>query len=50
MNDEQFKELVKALRIEGKKEDHKIIDKNLSLDELKKLAGQIMFSMTQEED
>lgn len=47
MTDEQFKKLMKALGRKDKKEDHKMIDKNLSQDELKKQLGEIIFSMAQ---
>lgn len=50
MDDKQFQELLKSLGIKDEKEDHKTIDKYTTIDELKKLAGKIIFSMVQGED
>lgn len=50
MTDKEFNKLLKSLGIKDKEDDRKKIDKNLSPDELKKLAGEIIFSMAQGED
>lgn len=53
MTDKEFQELqelLKSLGIKDEKENHKTIDKYTTIDELKKLAGKIIFSMAQDED
>ena len=50
MDDKEFKKLMESLGIKDEKEDHKTIDKYTTIDELKKLAGKIIFSMVQGED
>lgn len=53
MDDKEFQklqELLKSLGIKDEKEDHKTIDKYTTRDELKRLAGKIIFSMARGED
>lgn len=48
MTDEQFKEFMKAMGVKDKEENHQKINRNLTQDELKRIAAKIVIPQGEE--